>query len=152
MILSGEFTVSNSSIGAGTSPTSASTSIEQLQQQLALLQEQTGIQAQTSIKLTAPLTEEQQREEKEKEKEKKKKKFLALAKQMLSYDLLHESDYRFLDGEASRYYDPEYAEPVKPGSSIKCIYIYNLPYERQVEYLEEFKHYYPTEEDYKNNM
>lgn len=151
------FVQNSNNLGAGTSPSlssqlssPSSISIEQLQQQLALLQAQTGIQAQTSIKLTAPLTEEQQREQQEEEKEKKKKKFLALAKKILSYELVHENDYFCFDGEGNRYYDPEYAEPMEPGSQIKCVYIYNLPYDRQVEYLNEFKHYYPTEEDYKN--
>lgn len=96
-----------------------------------------GLPENTTIKTITPrtLTPEEEREQ-------RFKKFQNLAKQILGHTLDDIDDYRIVDYNSDNiYYDREVAEPIREGSAIKCVYIYNLPEQKQREYLEEFKHY-----------
>lgn len=91
----------------------------------------------TTIKTTTPhsLTPEEERNQ-------RFKKFQALAKQIVGHELTDIEDYRLIDYDSdSIYYDKSVEEPIKEGSVVQCVYIYNLPEQKQREYLEEFKHY-----------
>lgn len=68
--------------------------------------------------------------------------FQTLAKQILGHPVTDIEYYRIMDYDSdSLYYDKDLAEPISEGSSVKCMYIYNLPEKKQIEYLEELKHY-----------
>ena len=64
------------------------------------------------------------------------------AKELLGRYLLYDEwcllDFRNFDHE---YYDKKYETPTEEGAAIKCTYIYNLPEERQEEYLKDIKQY-----------
>lgn len=78
----------------------------------------------------------------EEEQEQRINSFQKLAKQILGHTLTEIEDYRIMDYESDHtYYDREYEVPLKEGSSIHCVYIYDLPVARQRQYLEEYKQY-----------
>ena len=67
--------------------------------------------------------------------------FQKLAKQIVGHTLTVE-DYRIMDYNSDNYYyERDLAVPLNEGSSIYCMYIYDLPVDRQKQYLEEFKQY-----------
>ena len=78
----------------------------------------------------------------EEERTNRYNRFQTLAKQILGHIVTEIEDYRIMDYNSnSLYYSKEVEEPIREGSSVKCVYIYNLPEEKQIEYLEELKHY-----------
>lgn len=78
----------------------------------------------------------------EEEQEQRINSFQKLAKQILGHTLTEVGDYRIMDYESDhKYYDREYEVPLTEGSSIHCVYIYDLPVARQRQYLEEYKQY-----------
>lgn len=78
----------------------------------------------------------------EEERIKRYDRFQTLAKQILGHAVTEIEDYRIMDYNSDNlYYDEALTEPISEGSSIKCMYIYNLPEKKQIEYLEELKHY-----------
>lgn len=77
----------------------------------------------------------------EEEREQRFNSFQKLAKQIVGHTLDVE-DYRIMDYNSDHnYYDRDYAVPLNEGSSIYCVYIYDLPLQRQRQYLEEYAHY-----------
>ena len=76
-----------------------------------------------------PLTEEEKLE-----------RFQKKAKKIVGHELELEEDYMLMDIQSDNiYYDKNYEKLYREGGSLKVVYIYDLPEERQEEYLRDFK-------------
>ena len=65
----------------------------------------------------------------------------ARATEVLGHRLLRE-DWLIMDYNFDHdYYDKKYEKPIYEGAAVKCVCVYDLPEDRQEQFIQEFKEY-----------